>query len=488
MTKMTPFQVALFSLAIVAAVAAPSGCSESLSGSEEGLYRQTPGNGRPVGLARLDPTEPSPLQLLGPASLPGSGEISTVLPGPLNEPTGGEVLASEVEREESPEIEDAELIELVEGNTAFAVDMYQTLDGQAEGNLFFSPISISIALAMTFAGADGLTLQEMAETLHFTLPEERLHPAFNALDQELASRGQGAQGQDGEKFRLRMVNAIWGQTGYPFLQSFLDLLAQNYGAGLRLLDFRADPEGCRQTINYWVAFQTEDRILDLLPSGSIETVTRLVLTNAIYFNAAWLLAFDEESTTEGPFYPPEGSPVIAPLMNLGGTLAYQRATGYQAVELLYDGEEISMVVILPDEGLFESFEETLSGDQLDLVVGGLVPTEMNLTLPRFEFTVEFQLSEALIELGMGHAFFGADFSRMDGTYNLAISEVFHKAFVLVDEAGTEAAAATAVVVNDCTSEPPSTPHMVVNRPFLFLIRDVQTGTVLFLGRVLDPTD
>ncbi|MBM3175326.1 MAG: serpin family protein, partial [Chloroflexi bacterium] len=213
----------------------------------------------------------------------------------------GEVVQSEKQRITSPNVNQADQAALVDGNNAFALDTYQVIR-KAEGNLFFSPYSISLALAMTYAGARGTTAQQMANTLHFTLPQEQLHPAFNSLDTELSQRGQGAKGKDEKGFRLNIVNAIWGQKGYKFLPEFLDTLAQNYGAGLRTLDFKQASEASRITINDWVSQQTEGRIKDLIPKGAIDPLTRLVLTNAIYFNAAWQFPFKKESTKDGAFH------------------------------------------------------------------------------------------------------------------------------------------------------------------------------------------
>ena len=210
------------------------------------------------------------------------------------QPQSSEVLKSDKQRVTSPVVNQPDLAALVDGNNAFAFDLYQTLkDGD---NLFYSPYSISLALAMTYAGARGTTEQQMADTLHFTLPQERLHPAFNSLDLELSQRGEGAKGKDDKGFRLNIVNAIWGQKDYKFLTEFLDTLAENYGAGLRVLDFITAPEPSRITINDWVSDQTEDRIKDLIPQGAIDHLTRLVLTNAIYFNAAWQYPFQKNAT------------------------------------------------------------------------------------------------------------------------------------------------------------------------------------------------
>jgi len=397
----------------------------------------------------------------------------------------GELLISDKPRETSPEVSEADLALLVEGNSMFAFKLYQALREQ-DGNLFYSPHSISVALAMTYAGARGDTAAQMADTLEFLLEQDRLHPAFNWLDAELASRGEGAQGKDEEGFRLNIVNAIWGQKDYDFLTDFLDVLAENYGAGLRILDFINETEESRLAINDWVSDQTEGRIEDLIPQGVITWLTRLVLTNAIYFNAAWAYPFDEDMTANGPFYLPDGGQVTVPMMKQTESFGYTDGEGYQAIELLYDGDELSMVIMLPEDGQFEVFEEGLQADKVSDIIGGLQLTEVALTMPQFEFDSEFSLKDTLAEMGMPIAFStGADFSGMTGSPELFIAEVVHKAFVSVDEAGTEAAAATAVPM-ELTAVPEPPVEVTLDHPFIFLIRDIETGAVLFVGRVLNP--
>ncbi|MCK4368495.1 MAG: serpin family protein [Dehalococcoidales bacterium] len=402
------------------------------------------------------------------------------------QPVAGEVIQSEKPRVTSPDVSGADLATLVEGNSAFAFNLYQALR-EGDGNLFYSPYSISLALAMTYAGAQGETAQQMADTLQFVLPQNRLHPAFNDLDLELARRGEGAEGKDGEGFRLNIVNAIWGQKDYEFLSDFLDLLAENYGAGLRVLDFVSAPEESRITINNWVSDQTEGRIEDLIPQGLIDALTRLVLTNAIYFNAAWQYPFEEDMTEDGPFYLLDGGEVTVPMMRQTELFGYAEGDGYQAVELPYDGGELSMIILLPQAGQFETFEGSLDAQQVDEIIGRLEHRQVTLAMPRFEFESSFGLREALVAMGMPVAFSGdADFSGMTGNRDLFIAEVIHKAFVSVDEAGTEAAAATAVVMP--TSMPPDEIiEVTVNRPFVFLIHDIETGAILFIGRVVNPS-
>jgi len=402
------------------------------------------------------------------------------------QPVTGVVIQSDKQRETSPNVKEADLATLVEGNSAFGFDLYQALR-EEDDNLFFSPYSISLALAMTYAGARGETAQQMRDTLQFTLPQDQLHPAFNSLDIELSQRGEGAKGKDGEGFRLNIVNAIWGQEGYKFLSEFLDVLAENYGAGLRPLDFANAPEESRITINNWVSDQTEGRIEDLIPQGLIDALTRLVLTNAIYFNAAWQHPFNEDMTEDGPFYLLDGGDVIVPMMKQAESFSYAESDGYQAIELPYDGRELSMVILLPRAGQFEAFEDSLDAQRVDAILKDLEPRRVALTMPKFEFKSSFSLKEALAAMGMPVAFSGgADFSGMTGNRDLFIADVIHKAFVSVDEAGTEAAAATAVVM-ELTALPGTPVEVTLDRPFVFLIHDIETGAILFVGRTVAPS-
>jgi len=401
-------------------------------------------------------------------------------------PQVSQTLKSDKQRITSPIASQAALAAVVNGNNAFAFDAYQQIKG--DENLFFSPYSISLALAMTYAGARTDTAQQMASTLHYSLPQEQLHPALNSLDIELSQRGVGAKGKDDKGFRLNIVNAIWGQKGYAFLQDFLDVLAENYGAGVRILDFKDAPEPSRITINDWVSDQTEGRIKDLIPKGAIDAMTRLVLTNAIYFNAAWQYPFDKDAPSDGSFHLLGGGEVMVPMMKETKSLGYAEGNDYQAVELPYDGRELSMLILLPQPGQFTAFEGSLDAKKVDGIIDSLDNKKIALTMPKFEFTSEFSLKKALSDMGMPVAFTEtADFSGMDGRRDLFISDVIHKAFVSVDESGTEAAAATAVIMA-ATSAPLQEEiiNVTIDRPFIFLIRDIQTGTILFLGHVMSP--
>lgn len=402
-----------------------------------------------------------------------------------SQPTSVYVLQSNKSRITSPEVAETDMTALVEGNNAFAFELYQTLK-QRGGNLFYSPYSISEALAMTYAGARSETELAMAETLNFTLSQARLHPAFNSLDLQLKQRGEGAKGKDGEGFRLNVVNAIWGQKDYEFQAPFLDVLAQNYGVGLRVVDFINETEQSRITINDWVSEQTEERIKDLVPQGAINYLTRLVLTNAIYFNAAWQYPFNENATYDGLFHLASGNDVTVPMMRQTESFRYTGGNNYQAVELPYDGQELSMLILLPETEQFDTFEEGLNAEFVENIIDNLESNEVFLTMPKFEYDSSFSLKEALIMMGMEVAFTeSADFSGMNGKYDLLIQDVLHKAFVLVDEAGTEAAAATAVIVG-LESAPAEPVEVRIDRPFIFIIHDIPTGSVIFAGRVLNP--
>ncbi len=410
----------------------------------------------------------------------------------LPDPTAVNALRSDKDRSAST-VGAADLGELVRGNNAFAFDLYRALS-DGDDNLFYSPFSISQALAMTSAGARGETQRQMADTLHHRLPQSSLHPAFNALDRTLASRGQGPGGapndssEAGQYFRLNIANAIWGQDGYHFLPDFLDMLAEHYGAGMMAVDFVGAADESRVRINDWVAEETEGKIKDLLPPGVIDHTTRLVLTNAIYFNASWLWPFSPRDTEVRPFYLAGGGTVMVPMMTetTKEFYGYARGDGYQVVDVPYSWREMSMTILLPDEGALEELEGSLDSEMLNRIIDDIEIDYVILTMPLFEFESQFSLSDTLAGMGMPDAFgVGADFSGMTGSRDLWISEVVHKAFVSVDEEGTEAAAATGVVM--LTSGPSKDPiEVTIDRPFIFLIRDIGTGTVLFMGRVSNP--
>jgi serpin B len=385
---------------------------------------------------------------------------------------------------ETPTTSAADRGAVVEGNNAFAVALYAQLRSQG-GNLFFSPESISTALAMTYAGSRGDTAAEMAKTLHFTLPPDRLHPAMGALLSDLNATHQG--------YQLRVANALWAQQGYTFLDSFLALMKSDYGAGFNQVDFKGASEAARLTINTWVERQTEDKIKNLLGPGALNTKTRLVLTNAIYFKGDWLTQFDKAQTKEEDFHVSASQTVKAPLMHREGGFKYFNGSSFQALEIPYKSGELSMIVLLPNDAVgLPALEQSLTASNTQQWLTQMRPvSKVILTLPRFKLAQQFELNDTLSAMGMPLAFEkdGADFSAMIGKRELFISAVIHKAYVDVNEEGTEAAAATAVVVNRAMVAMRPQPPIIfrADHPFVFLLRDNRSGGILFMGRVSDPT-
>ncbi|WP_433936031.1 serpin family protein [Sorangium cellulosum] len=372
-----------------------------------------------------------------------------------------------------------------DANAAFAQRLYGKL-AATTGKLFFSPASISTALAMTYAGARGETAAQMAKTLEFTLAPEALHPAFGGLVKEL-TQATGPKAPE-----LRIANRLWGQAGLPIEPAFQSTTEQHYGAGIELVDFKRAHEQARARINQWVEQQTNAKIKDLMPPNSVTALTRLVLTNAIYFKGKWATPFDKKATKNEPFTVKPGAAPAVPMMRKTLQAKLGKTADAAVLELAYEAQNperpLAMVVILPTQvdGL-PQVEQRLSAGQLKGYVDALEPARVDVALPRFKMTAEFELSKALIELGMPLAFddVKADFSGITRAEPLFISQVRHKAFVEVNEEGTEAAAATGVAM--ATRAAPAPPEVFrADHPFAFLIRDVATGAVLFMGRVTDP--
>lgn len=375
--------------------------------------------------------------------------------------------------------------EAVNGSNLFAVDLYAQLSKQP-GNLFFSPESISTAFGMAYAGAHGETATEMQHVLHFTLPPDRLHPAMGALLTEMNGQHKG--------YELHVADALWAQQDANFEQSYLKLVQSDYGAGFHRVNFKISPDTVRATINAWVEKQTNDKIKDLIGQGALNTSTRLVLTNAIYFKGDWQDPFSAESTQKEEFHLSATQWAMASMMHRTGGYRYYDGGTFQALELPYAGNEISMVVLLPKQtdglpALERSFSSGVAGEWIQK----LEPVDkVILTLPRFTMTQQFELSSTLSAMGMAQAFSGAaDFSGMTGKPDFSISAAIHKAFIDVNEKGTEAAAATAIVMyaTAMRREAPEPPPIVfrADHPFLFILLDTRSGSMLFLGRVADPT-
>ncbi len=411
---------------------------------------------------------------------------SSTAGAPSTGPAGLDQVAADVARMSA---DPALAAAVVSAANRFATDLYP-LATEDFDNLAFSPLSIAIALVMTSEGARGTSREQIDAVFHLTDIEDP-HGGWNAVDQALESRA-GTVTRDDEstdELILTIVNRLWAQNDFPIEEEFLAVLAASYGAGVNLVDFVDDPEAARIKINDWVAEQTNDRIPELIPPRIIDELTRLVLTNAVYFKAPWASPFDEEATRDGDFTLLDGSVVEVPMMTTQGSFATQEEEGWQAVELAYGGEELEMLIVAPDNGRFAEIEALLSAGLLDGIAPGSPRSPQTLTMPSFEIRTPLPLNEALAALGMPDPFDSvADFTGINAAAgkSLYIQAVVHEAFVAVDETGTEAAAATAVVIG-VESAVDSPPPIVIDRPFLWAIRDVPTGAILFLGRVLDPS-
>jgi len=366
---------------------------------------------------------------------------------------------------------------VAKGNSAFALDLYSQLR-TAEGNLFFSPYSISTALAMTQGGARGGTAQQMATTLHLT-PSP--HPDFAKLQKRLN------EVQEKGQVKLAVANSIFPHVKYRFRPEYIGLVKENYGSEVTPLDYASDTEGARQSINQWVEKQTNAKIKDLIKPGLLDSLTRMVLANAIYFKGNWASQFKPKFTREQAFRVTTAKSVKTPMMYQQAEYGYMADREVQVLEMPYVGGEVTMCVLLPRQvdGL-AALEKNLTAERLNRWLGSVRKQKVMVTLPKFKMTAEFNLGDALKKLGMTDAFSQgkADFSGMDGTRNLYIYAVVHKAFVDVNEEGTEAAAATGVVIR--TRSAPRYPRFRADHPFLFLIRDKATGSILFLGRYSTP--
>jgi serpin B len=387
---------------------------------------------------------------------------------------------------------------VVEGNNEFALELYARLQ-EKEGNLFFSPYSISTALAMTYAGARGETEAQMAKALHFpTTPggvgcdpnkiklvcsKEDFHSAFGKIISDLNKRGEKGS------YELTVANALWGQKGYGFVKEFLELIKTNYGGGLNEVDFKKAPEAARQTINAWVEKATRDKIKELIQKGVLSSMTRLVLTNAIYFKGNWASQFEKDKTKDAAFTLINGKKIDAAMMNQTAEYNYMEGDNLQVLELPYMDNELSMIILLPKEtdGL-SRLEKELTAEKLSRWLGEVRKRKVIVSVPKFKQTSQFGLVDVLASMGMTDAFMpsAADFSGMNGKRDLFISAVIHKAFVEVNEEGTEAAAATGVVIGITSVGPRQIPVFRADHPFLFLIRDNHSGSILFIGRVMEP--
>lgn len=379
---------------------------------------------------------------------------------------------------------DIDLQSLVRGNSAFALDMYHKVRN-TEGNVFFSPYSISTAFAMTYAGARSATEKEMDGVFHFSLEPCQLHPSFSELQAHFQKL------QENRPFRLNIANALWIQKEYELLQEFLELNQKYYGANLFNLDFRNDPEGSRSKINDWVKDKTEGKIQDLLPGGAIKKLTRLVLTNTIYFKAEWQNTFNAHNTKDQDFWITPEEKTKVQMMSQKDRFGYWENENLQILEMPYIRKDLSMVVFLPKkkDGL-PNLESKLNTETLDNWISNLNQQQVNVFFPKFTTTQNIDLKKILKALGMVDAFTeNADFTGMEPKNELYITDALHKAFIDVDELGTEAAAATAASMGVTSIRPPKVvPEFRADHPFFFLIKDNQTESILFMGRLTSPAE
>jgi len=378
----------------------------------------------------------------------------------------------------------ADVKTLVDGNTAFALQLYGKLQSQ-EGNLAFSPYSISSALAMTCAGARGETARQMEQVLHFEPSPANFSPLFGRLDKAVkAAKGDNA---------LNIANSIWPQKQYPFREDFLSLLKQDYGASVSPLDFAHDAESARVTINRWVDGQTRHKITDIIGPGVLDSLTRMVLVNAIYFKGTWATPFPKHATHSDAFYPKPDAHIRVPFMHVKDTFRYGENDQLQLLSLRYKGDKLEMLILLPRnrDGIGQ-LEKSLTAANLSAWTSKMGVEEVEVALPKFKITSEFGLADTLRAMGMADAFDSgkADFSGMDGQVHwLYLSAVLHKAYVDVYEKGTEAAAATATMITASAKMPVEyIKQFRADHPFIFAIRDSTTGSILFLGRVARPEE
>ena len=370
---------------------------------------------------------------------------------------------------------------IAKGINMLAIDLYKTLAKEhTNKNLFFSPLSISSAFAMAYAGARGDTEVQMARVLHFSLPQSKFHPAFSSLVKSIlaSSREEGCT--------LRMANALWGQRGYGFLPQFEALLDKYYGSGFHEVDFVGNTEGTREEINSWIEKKTENKIKNLIAKGDINQLTRLVLTNAIYFKGIWASQFKKENTKPLPVHISQGKTVQTPMMFQEGEFPYHENKRLKILELPYQGGDLSMVILLPTQkdGL-APLESHLTEEGIRQSLNKLRKRKVDVYIPRFKLETKYYLARDLAMMGMPDAFSPrADFSGMTGHRELKISKVIHQAYVEVNEEGTEAAAATAVAVG--LKAVMRHPVFRADHPFLFMIIHKETGTILFMGALKNP--
>lgn len=367
---------------------------------------------------------------------------------------------------------------IVSNNNKFAFELFNKT-GVGERNCFISPFSISTAMAMTYAGAREQTEKQISTVFHFSSNSSAFHKEFYNSTELVRAAGSS----DGLK--LNFANAIWLDKSLKLEKKYKSVMKKSYKSGFTPVDFASAPEAARTEINQWVAGKTENKIEKLLIEGDVDNGTALVLTNAIYFKGNWTNRFNEEKSQQGKFKVREGESVEVTYMNITEKFRFLEMKGMQVVELPYEGNRVSMYVILPDPNKnIDAFIGRLTPEAFEKGCDAMKETKISLQFPKFKYESRYELQSVLGEMGMPDAFgSGADFSGITGGRDLYISKVVHKAFIEVNEKGSEAAAATAVVMRKNAEIPK---QVVVDRPFVFLIRDNMTGAVLFLGKVVNP--
>jgi len=368
---------------------------------------------------------------------------------------------------------------IVDANNQFAFELYSRYQSKT-GNIFFSPFSIFTALAMTYEGARGQTAEEIRSVFHFPKSDSERRDSFLAINNRINSGH--------EQFSISTANALWAQEKYPFLEEYFKVIHDYYGGEVRNLDFIKDKEASRKTINSWVEEKTNYKIKNLITS--LDTVDRLLITNAVYFKGKWLAQFEKSDTERLDFKISLKDTVKVEMMKMfDKSLYYAETEQLQVLELPYEGKELSMLIILPKDISLETVEASLNSREVADLINMLAKENVDVYLPKFKLAAKYSLAGTLAQMGMPTAFKDADFSGMTGKRDLCISEVIHQAFADVNEEGTEAAAATAVKMYFQSVDIAETKPKIfkADHPFIFLIHENETGNILFLGRVSDPT-
>lgn len=377
---------------------------------------------------------------------------------------------------------------IVNANNKFALDFYSNLKGKERGNLFFSPYSISTALAMTYEGSHNKTAKEMQSVCYFPEDHTVRRSSFAAVYNRLNKKDA--------RYKLHTANALWVQKDYHVLMEFIETVEKYYGGKATNVDFRAATEEARKTINHWVEEKTNNKIKDLFPKDSLNDLTRLVLTNAIYFKGDWIKQFEKDKTKDEDFKVSKDKNIKAPMMRRTDNEAifnYGETDKLQILEMLYEGEELSMIILLPKDVNLGFLEKSLTVGNLNQWKSLLKRQRVDVYMPKFTFTLKYTLNEILKKMGMPSAFTpperpsGANFSGINGKKDLFIQLVVHQAFVDVNEEGTEAAAATGVAMRVTSLPPKRVPVFNADHPFIFLIQEKETGNILFMGRVVNPS-